>query len=395
MLATPAEEIRRRIRLLQSYMRGAELDAALIVQQADLFYLSGTGQDAHLYVPAEGSPALIVRKDFARASDDSPIEVIVEISRLSELPGLIETQSGPVPKRIGLELDVMPVNTFRVYERIFPDTLFHDVSPLIRQARMVKSPYELDLMRASAGLNQEAFAYIKEILREGMSELEFSGLLEAKMRKDGHQGLVRVRAFNQEVFYGHIMSGENLAVPSCSVGPTGGPGTNPSYPQGGGHKIIRRHEPVQIDYVGVHNGYIVDQARTFYIGKPPEKFMRAHQVALQIQDTVAEQAVPGKRAEELYDLALQMAADAGLAEGFLGWPHPVRFVGHGCGIELDELPVLGRRSPHVLEAGMTIAVEPKFIFPGEGLAGIENTFVVNSDGAEKLTTFDDAVQILE
>jgi Xaa-Pro aminopeptidase len=70
-------------------------------------------------------------------------------------------------------------------------------------------------------------------------------------------------------------------------------------------------------------------------------------------------------------------------------------VGHGVGLELDELPVLGRRSRHILEEGMALALEPKFIIPGKGLAGIENTFVVGRDGMEKLTNFGDELHVID
>ncbi len=139
---------------------------------------------------------------------------------------------------------------------------------------------------------------------------------------------------------------------------------------------------------------MVDQARTFYLGDPPEKFQRAHAVALTIQNELVRQGVAGERAERLYDTAMAIAEAEGLSEGFLGYPQAVPFVGHGVGMELDELPLVGRKSPHILEEGMVVALEPKFIFPGEGLAGIENTFVVTKTGLEKITTFDDAIQVL-
>ena len=371
------------------------LDAALIVQRVDLFYFSGTGQDAHLFVPAEGSPLLLVRKSFERAVQDSPLEHVVAVKSLSGLKKSIEREySGPL-KRLGMELDVLPVNNYMLYSKLFPNAAINDVSSLIRETRMVKSEHELQLIRQAALMNDALFSAVGEILKEGMSEIEFAGLLEAQYRKNGHQGFVRVRSFNSEVFYGHIMSGANLAVPSCSVGPTGGPGLNPTMPQGAGSKIIKRHEPVQIDYVGVVGGYMVDQARTFFIGEPPEKFLKIHATALAIQEALISQGRAGTKAEKLYDIAMNIAAEARLTEGFMGYPQPVTFVGHGIGLELDELPVIGRKSPHVLKEGMVIALEPKFILPGEGLAGIENSFVVTEKGLDKLTNFDDAIQVLQ
>ncbi|MCX5872708.1 MAG: Xaa-Pro peptidase family protein, partial [Deltaproteobacteria bacterium] len=313
----------------------------------------------------------------------------------SEIRGMINSSTEGEFSRLGMELDVLPVNNFRQYESLFSGIDILDVSLLIRETRMIKSDYELALLRRAAELNDAMFGSVREHLREGIAEIEFAGILESFYRRRGHQGLVRVRSFNNEVFYGHIMSGENLAIPSCSVGPTGGPGPNASMPQGVGLKKIRVGEPIQIDYVGIVEGYMVDQARTFFLGEAPDEFLRIHSLALEIQDTIAERGKPGASAEALYDLAVKIATRAGSSAYFMGYPAPVPFVGHGVGLELDEFPILGRKSKHILEEGMVIALEPKFIMPGKGLAGIENTFVVGKDGLEKLTIFGDEIHILK
>jgi len=370
------------------------VQGALIVQRADLFYFSGTGQDAHLFVPVEGSAFLLVRKSLERALLESPLEDIRPLVSFSDLKRCVENVCHGPLKSLGMELDVLPVNNFRLYTQLFPDTDVMDVSPFIREVRMVKSAFELEQLREAARVNDEMFANVGEILREGMSEIEFAGLVEAFVRAHGHQGYCRVRSFNQEVFFGHILSGSNLAIPTASLGPTGGPGPNPSMPQGAGFKTIARHEPVQVDYLGSAGGYMVDQARTFFIGEPPAKFLKIHDVALAIQNAVAASGVPGARSESLYQLAVDMAEESGFSKGFMGYSHPVSFVGHGIGLEVDELPVIGRKSPHILKNGMVFAVEPKFIVPGEGLAGIENTFVVTEHGLERITRFPDEIRII-
>lgn len=394
MSSTPLKEIQDRIGKLQSAMREKGLDAALIVQRADLFYLSGTGQDAHLFVPAEGSALLMVRKSFERAREESPLEAVSPVSRLSDIKEPVMSSLSGGLKSLGMELDVLPVNNFRLYEELFPGVRIVDVSPLVKAVRMIKSSYELELMRVAARLDYAMFSHVRHVLKEGMSEMEFAGLLEGMLRKNGHQGLIRVRGFNQECAYGHIMSGPNLAVPSSSVGPTGGAGPNASMPQGAGHRIIRRREPVMIDYVAAVDGYIVDQSRTFFLGHADEKFRRVHALALEIQETIAREGLPGTLAGDLYDHAIEIARGAGPDWHFMGYPQPVPFVGHGVGMELDEWPVIGRNAGFVLQEGMVIALEPKFILPGEGLAGIENCFVVGVDGLEKLTLFDDEIQEL-
>ena len=81
-----------------------------------------------------------------------------------------------------------------------------------------------------------------------------------------------------------------------------------------------------------------------------------------------------------------MAEDLGYGDHYLGPPGlQTRFVAHGIGLELNEPPFLAEGHAYPLEAGMTLAVEPKMVFPGEGSAGIENTVVVTRDGCEILT----------
>lgn len=149
-----------------------------------------------------------------------------------------------------------------------------------------------------------------------------------------------------------------------------------------------------VDYVGVVNGSQVDMSRVFALGYLSEELLYAHRTALAIQEALAAAARPGITGGELYDLAIEMAAKAGLAQNFMGYGEQVKFVGHGIGLELNELPLLARGIKEKLQAGMVMAIEPKFIFPGVGAVGIENTFVVTPQGLEKLTTFTDEPVIL-
>ena len=101
-----------------------------------------------------------------------------------------------------------------------------------------------------------------------------------------------------------------------------------------------------------------------------------------------------RTAEELYDQALEIVENAGLPQGFMGHQKPLLFVGHGVGLEIDEWPIVGKNSEHVLEEGMVIALEEKFIFPGEGVVGTENTYLVTRNRMEKLNCFPDDITVL-
>jgi Xaa-Pro aminopeptidase len=101
---------------------------------------------------------------------------------------------------------------------------------------------------------------------------------------------------------------------------------------------------------------------------------------------------PGAICEELYFRAAEMADEAGLGKQFMGMPgEQSRFVGHGVGLELDEWPILAKGFKDPLKNRQVIAIEPKFVIPGKGVIGIENTFAVTDAGGDKLTDIPDQI----
>ena len=80
-----------------------------------------------------------------------------------------------------------------------------------------------------------------------------------------------------------------------------------------------------------------------------------------------------------------MAEEAGATDKFMGTKQQAQFVGHGIGLQINEMPVLMARSKEILTPGMVIAFEPKFVLPGIGAVGNENSFLVTESGVEKLT----------
>jgi Xaa-Pro aminopeptidase len=389
---TPESELLDRIAKFQNKLRDRDIDGALIVQKADLFYFSGTAQNAHLYIPSQGEPFLMVKRSLRRAVEESALKNITAFKNFKELSKRIIATNRPA--KIGLEMDVLPARFFKTYEKILSPSKISDVSDTIRQVRMVKSPYEIELLKKSADLNFVVFSEIPNIIKEGKTELELAGELEAVCRRNGHQGFIRMRGFNSELHFGHFLSGWNLSYPSFFDGPIGGSGINPSYPQGAGLKKIRQNEPIMIDYLGVLNGYIVDQTRMFSIGELPDKFIHAYDVASKIKAKIINQTVPGTNGMDLYETAYNMASESGLQEYLMGYEEKVSFIGHGVGIELDELPVIALNFDMPLEQGMVFALEPKFVFPEMGAVGIEDTFVVSESGLEQITYFDESLHIL-
>jgi Xaa-Pro dipeptidase len=377
-----------RIARLQEELVKAGVDAAFLIYPIDLYYFAGTRQNSLLYIPASGAPVLLVRKSLARARSEATIADIRPFPSSKELPQLF----GGAGKKIGLTFDVLPVQQFQFYTKIFAGCEFVDISAANREIRSVKSPWELERLRESGRRLSSIFRQVPEFLQEGMRELDLAAEFESRLRKAGGEGYVRMRAFNQELFMGLAVSGASAASPGFFDGAVTGRGLSNASPHGASEEKIAAGSPVLIDYAGVFNGYIVDMTRIYAIGKLSDRLLHAFQVSLEIQGYLEQNLKPGMVCEELFFDAAAMAEKGGLAEYFMGPPgENARFVGHGVGLELDEFPVLAQGFKAPLQAGQTLAIEPKFVIPGEGVIGIENTFVVTGAGGEKIGDIPDDI----
>ncbi|MDF1535740.1 MAG: Xaa-Pro peptidase family protein [bacterium] len=382
---TPESEIRSRISRFQELLREKEIRAAILLQLIDRFYFSGTIQDGVLIIPAQGDPRYLCRRSIERAKTETPLEVL-PFTSFKEIPLSLEDLGALHAVRLGLELDVIPAALFTRFGALVPEADWQDLGPLVREMRAVKSAWEIERIRAAGVQVGKVIDTARESLVEGMREVEFASILEKRARELGHQGILRMRGFNQELFYGHIISGEHSALMSHIDAPSGGMGMNPSVAQGAGFRTIRRGDPVSVDFVGNAGGYLIDQTRLMVIGELGEGLAEAFRQARDIQDRVIEAAKPGSAWSALYDIARGAAEEFGVQDRFMGPPgEQVRFVGHGVGLEVDEYPFLAPRLERPLEPGMVFALEPKIFLPGVGIAGIEDTFLVTDGGVERLT----------
>jgi Xaa-Pro aminopeptidase len=392
---TPRSEINQRLDKLKKQLEENSIGAALIVQRADLFYFSGTIQEAHLYVPVDDKPIFMVFKSLERAIAESSLSRIVPLESPKAVPEILRKYGYSLPQTIGLELDVLPTNLYFNYQRLFEGKNLIDISRLIRRVRAIKSPHEIEILRQAAKLSDQVAARVPELLCEGITELELAGQVEAEARKLGHQGIVRMRYWGGEVFYGHLLAGPSGAVPSFPRSPTGGSGASPAVAQGPGFRPIQRHEPVLVDYVFALNGYYSDHTRIFSIGEPANELMAAHTAMLDVQALIKKEAKPGVKSGDIYELAIERTRTLGYDKYFMGvGDDRIRFVGHGIGIELDEYPFLASGQTLELQENMILALEPKLIFPGKGVVGIENTHRVTENGLEQFGRFQDEIVIV-
>jgi Xaa-Pro aminopeptidase len=394
MELTPKEEIEKRIEHLRFTLRREKVDSCLILQNVDLFYFSGTIQRSYLFIPTQGEPLLMVQKDFQRAKEESPLKNIIPIERPKAISSILKRQGGL--KQIGLECDVLPVNQFRQLEKMFPQSNFVDISKAIKQVRMIKSSYEIGQLRQSAKILDEVFEFAKGILRPGLTEIEAESRLIELGRCRGHQGLTRMRAWNQDMVNACVLSGNSGSVLTHLDVSVIGPGISPAFPQGSSFNLIERNVPIQIDFSIAYNGYITDGARTYVIGKLPKKLREAYKVTVEIRDEMEKIARPGVPWSHLYHFSSQIVKKRGLEDFFIGTKeNQAPFVGHGIGLEIDEFPLLAKGFPQVLEIGMVFAFEPKFIFPEIGVVALEDDYVVTEQGVEKMTHADDQIIVIE
>jgi Xaa-Pro aminopeptidase len=393
MELTSQEEIRKRIERLQFYLRREKVDSCLILQNVDLFYFSGTIQRSYLFIPNEGEPLLMVQKDFDRAKRESPLKNIIPIERPKAIFPILKKEGGL--KRIGLECDILPVNQFRQLEKMFPQSEFVDISNEIKQVRVIKSPYEISQLRDSAKILNEVFEYAKRVLKPGMTEIEAESHLIELGRLRGHQGLTRMRAWNQDMVNACVLSGNSGSVLTHLDVSVIGPGISPAFPQGSSYNRIEKDVPIQIDFSIAYNGYITDGARTYVVGTLPQKLMEAYEVTLEIRDEMEKIAKPGVPCSHLYHLSSQIVKKRGLEDYFIGTKKDqAPFVGHGIGLEIDELPLLARGFIQPLEIGMVFAFEPKFIFPEIGVVALEDDYAVTEYGVERLTHAEDNIIVI-
>ncbi len=392
----PLEELRRRVARLQAQLPEAGIGLALIRQQADLFYYTGTVVEGFLAVPVDGAPLLLVRRPQERlAAMETPWELAF-FADFREVPPLLSQARSVWPGALGLELDVIPAALYlRLRHQLFSGREVRDLSPLIRRQRMVKSAYELNQIRQAAAILDQSMQTVPELLKPGLSELELSAAMEYRLRLLGHQGLVRVRNWDLEMFFGHVLSGLSGLELAYTDTPSGGLGFSPAFPQGPSLKPLAPGEPISIDLAACVNGYVADMTRMYALGELPPLAWEALELVHHLFHLFESQARPGVLPGELHHLLYEEVRRRGWEEWFMGQgADRVRFVGHGVGLELDEFPVLAARFPYPLEANMVLAFEPKFFLPDIGMVGLEDTCQITPQGVEWLTCSPRQVVIL-
>ena len=368
---------------LHQKMQEYGIDACLIYSNVNLYYLTGEIFNGYLYLPAGDPPICFITRETSLRKDLS----FISIRKPEEIPALLVDKGLPSPKNIMLEGDQITYKEYMRLQNIFNIETKADASILLRKIRMIKTDWEVEQLRLSAKKHAETYEVIPSCYEAGISDINFQANIERLARQNGSIGICRVFGTKMELHMGSILAGSNAENPSPYDFALGGYGIHPSAPFGANGTILNEGTSVMIDVAGNYTAYASDMTRTYSIGKLPDMAYKIHQISINIHDEIMQIAKPGVSCAELYELSEKIAQKAKLNNYFMGNKLQAKFVGHGLGIEINEPPVLTNKSKEILAENMTFALEPKFILPGIGAVGIENTFLVGRNGLEKLTSF--------
>jgi Xaa-Pro aminopeptidase len=385
----PTTEKNARLLKLQQILIDMQAEACLITSSVNQYWLTGFIFDGYILVYAEGEPLLFVRRPTGLSGEN-----IVGIRKPEQIPGRLREAGLQVPKQVLLESDTITLSAALRLQAALEMPEIKNISAAIRTLRSVKSEYELNQIRESAAIHTKVYELIPSLYRKGMTDLALQIEIERQMRLHGSAGIFRSFGENMDIFMGSMLAGDNAQAPSPFDYALGGEGITPLLPLGANGTKLSPGTTLMVDMAGNYRPNMDDMTRTFVIEHAPDIAYKAHQVSLDIVHTLEATTKAGVPCAELWHLAEKIVRENKLEAYFMGTAQQARFVGHGVGLEINEPPVLTPRSKEVLEPGMAIAIEPKFVLPGIGAVGVENTYIVHDDRLEKVTLYEEALGVL-
>jgi Xaa-Pro dipeptidase len=385
-IRVPLSELNDRMKRFRVLMDTVhpEWEIVTVFSKVNLYYFTGTIQDAMLLIPRSGEACLWVRRSYERAKDESLFPKIEPMQSYRDAAKSIPS----IPDTVYIETEQVPLALFSRLRKHFPFKHVRAVDSQIMQTRSVKSPYELRLMERAGEIHRVVLEELAPgALRKGISEAEFTNDLYTLMVNEGHHGIVRFGMFESEIVLGLIGFGESSIYPTYLDSPGGNAGMSPAVPLlGSRDRKLRDGDLVFVDIGCGYQGYHTDKTMTYVFGKElPEDVVAIHKKCVEIEETIASLLKPGAVPSRIYNDFVEGLEPAFL-ENFMGFGNrKVQFVGHGIGLEIAESPVIARGFDVPLEENMAIALEPKKGIKGIGMVGIENTFIVTSIGGRSIT----------
>lgn len=376
----PVSELESRQKELSSRLAKEGLEAALIQTPVDLYYYSGGRQNATMLITADGVSRLFVRRSLSRAKhesggDDSPhsVESFPRMAAFAEEIGCNPAmQFGELPHSFATRFASKVGAT-------------QDCTQIVHSQREVKSSWELEMMAEGAEIQMAMFEAVAAVGGEGVPEIELVAAAEAVSRAAGFGGNVQMRRFPLQCDRGVIVAGRAGGIPSFFDSAIGGTGPHPMASMGSGFSKIRANEPVLVDLVHLHRGYVVDTTRMFVAGSLSSEWQERLDDMIAVKEEVVDVLDQGKDCSQAWRQGYALAKELGHANHLMGMaPDQSRFLGHSVGLQLDESPVVAEGFDCPLPIGGTMAIEPKVVH-SNGSIGSEDTWVRDEEGMRPIT----------
>lgn len=355
-LATATAATALRVDRVRAELQRHDWAALLVLDAYDLAWLTGLrASNAAAFVTAD---RIVVATDFRYITAAESLGV--EVRRLDQA---MHAQLGTLAAElVGSGLLAYPPSglSHRAFMQLtdaLPEAVtLRAADGVIAGLRMRKDAGEIEAIRRSAHLLQDAYDVVAGCGLAGRPEAEVAWLAERSLREAGASAMS---------FEAIVAGGSNGARPHHD------PGTDP----------IPDNTLVTVDVGCIVDGYCSDCTRTFAVGRPGPELQAAYALVLEAQQAALDAVRPGAAARELDTVARDIIVAGGHGDHF------GHGLGHGVGLEVHEGPRLSQRSDDVLEAGMVITVEPGVYLPGVGGVRIEDLAVVTEGGHEVLTGY--------
>lgn len=345
-----------RIERLQKKLPKLFIDAILITNETNIFYLTG-------FDLMQDDGALLVTPENAILITDDRYQLALEEFESDEVVGTITRDYYGDLNSIcqGLKIEVLGYEdtiSYWLYD-LLDEIMECDLVPFhnqIEQMRMVKDSFEVAKLRRAAELQSEGYQYILENIHPGMTERHVANLLDFWMKEHGASGAS---------FPTIVASGVNAAKPHATAT----------------EKLIDDGDIVTLDFGYYVDGYTADMTRTFAIGSVDPELRDVYQIVNEARRAVIETACVGQRGDKLDNAGRQLIEIAGYGDEFN------HGMGHGIGMAVHELPAsYGPGASKVkLQNNEVITVEPGIYIPEIGGVRIEDDILITHGGVEVLT----------
>ena len=368
----------KRIKILQEMIETCDLSGVLLFYSRDVFYFTGTSQPSYFFVSPQHY-CLFVRAGFDFALREAQIEKenIKEERHLENIFKEILPMIGR-GRKIGTELDVLPVNRFLELREIFNGFKIVDISPLILNQRKKKDAFEIKAIKKACTTIHKGHERVLSVLKERMTELELAAAVEDAHRLAGHEGIFFIRQPDFFMSRGPLASGPNLYQTSGMVYSITGIGLSASVPLGPSRRKIRRGDLIVVDIPVLVEGYHADQTRTYVIGETRDGAKKLFQSLKEIANYLINHITPGMKCSEIYKMAVKKAEELQVDKPFLNFRNgrKSKIIGHGVGLEINEPPILSDYDHSIISDDFVLALDMHMMDEKFGVVKLEDMILI-------------------